>query len=116
MIVAMLTVYVTIALAPFALYDWVTPTLNFVLWMGVVAFFASAGHYFMTKALQLAPIAVSQPVTFLQLIWATLIGYYFFGEGIDIFSPVEIKSPLSSILKLCISSVFSLATKQYFPE
>ena len=53
--------------------------------MGVVAFFASAGHYFMTKALQLAPIAVSQPVTFLQLIWATLIGYYFFGEGIDIF-------------------------------
>ena len=85
MIVAMLTVYVTIALAPFALYDWVTPTLNFVLWMGVVAFFASAGHYFMTKALQLAPIAVSQPVTFLQLIWATLIGYYFFGEGIDIF-------------------------------
>ena len=85
MIVAMLTVYVTIALAPFALYDWVTPTLNFVLWMGVVAFFASAGHYFMTKALQLAPIAVSQPVTFLQLIWATLVGYYFFGEGIDIF-------------------------------
>ena len=85
MIVAMLTVYVTIALAPFALYDWVTPTLNFVLWMGVVAFFASVGHYFMTKALQLAPIAVSQPVTFLQLIWATLIGYYFFGEGIDIF-------------------------------
>ena len=85
MIVAMLTVYVTIALAPFALYDWVTPTLKFVLWMGVVAFFASAGHYFMTKALQLAPIAVSQPVTFLQLIWATLIGYYFFGEGIDIF-------------------------------
>ena len=85
MIVAMLTVYVTIALAPFALYDWVTPTLNFVLWMGLVAFFASSGHYFMTKALQLAPIAVSQPVTFLQLIWATLIGYYFFGEGIDIF-------------------------------
>ena len=85
MIVAMLTVYVTIALTPFALYDWVTPTLNFVLWMGLVAFFASSGHYFMTKALQLAPIAVSQPVTFLQLIWATLIGYYFFGEGIDIF-------------------------------
>ena len=39
----------------------------------------------MTKALQLAPIAVSQPVTFLQLIWAALIGFYFFGENIDIF-------------------------------
>ena len=30
MIVAMLTVYVTIALVPFALYEWVTPTLDFV--------------------------------------------------------------------------------------
>ena len=85
MIVAMLTVYVTIALAPFAFYSWVKPTLEFVLWMSLVAVFASLGHYLMTKALQLAPIAVSQPVTFLQLIWAALIGFYFFGENIDIF-------------------------------
>ena len=85
MIVAMLTVYVTISLAPFAFFQWVTPTLEFVLWMSLVAFFATLGHYLMTKALQLAPIAVSQPVTFLQLIWAAVIGYYFFGESIDIF-------------------------------
>ena len=85
MIVAMLTVYVTIALAPFAFFQWVTPTFEFVLWMSLVAFFATLGHYLMTKALQLAPIAISQPVTFLQLIWAALIGYYFFEESIDIF-------------------------------
>ena len=85
MIVAMLTVYVTIALGPFAFFQWVTPTFEFVLWMSLVAFFATLGHYLMTKALQLAPIAISQPVTFLQLIWAALIGYYFFEESIDIF-------------------------------
>ena len=39
----------------------------------------------MTKALSLAPLIIVQPVTFLQLIWATLLGILVFGEGVDLF-------------------------------
>ena len=42
-----------------------------------------AGHYFMTRAFAVAPLTVTQPVTFLQLVWATLLGALAFGEAVD---------------------------------
>ena len=39
----------------------------------------------MTKALSLAPISATQPVTFLQLVWATIMGVVLFGEPVDGF-------------------------------
>jgi drug/metabolite transporter (DMT)-like permease len=39
----------------------------------------------MTLALQAAPVAVTQPVTFLQLIWATVLGAAVFHESIDVW-------------------------------
>ena len=74
---------VTIFLAPFALADWVQPTLEQLAWLFLVACFATAGHYAMTLAFQAAPMAVTQPVTFLQLVWASLIGLVFFMEVPD---------------------------------
>ena len=50
-----------------------------------VALFATAGHYTMTLAFAAAPVAVTQPVTFLQLIWATLLGVLVFGEALDLW-------------------------------
>lgn len=84
-IVAMLSLWVTAALAPFAAMDWVTPTLYEMTILLAVAFFATAGHYTMTLALAAAPIAVTQPVTFLQLIWAAAMGVVFFEEPVDIW-------------------------------
>jgi len=84
-IVAMLSVFVTIGLAPFAYAVWETPTLNEVFWLGLVAVFATTGHFTMTKALKAAPLMVTQPVTFLQLVWATLLGAIVFGEPADFF-------------------------------
>ena len=37
----------------------------------------------MTLAFAAAPITVTQPVTFLQLVWSVLIGAVFFGEPAD---------------------------------
>ena len=37
----------------------------------------------MTLAFRAPPVTVTQPVTFLQLIWATLVGLLLFGEPID---------------------------------
>lgn len=82
-IVGMLSVFVTIGLAPFAYAVWVPPTFAEVLWLGLVAVFATLGHVTMTKALAAAPLMVTQPVTFLQLVWATLLGALVFGEPAD---------------------------------
>ena len=39
----------------------------------------------MTLAFAAAPISVTQPATFLQLVWAVLVGSIIFGEEIDLF-------------------------------
>lgn len=83
MIVAMLSITVTIGLAPFAAAVWVTPTPTEIGWLLLVAAFATAGHFTMTMAFRSAPVTVTQPATFLQLIWASLLGWAVFGEALD---------------------------------
>jgi drug/metabolite transporter (DMT)-like permease len=85
LVVAILSVTVTIGLAPFALAVWVPPSLEDTLWLFLVALLATAGHYSMTRAFAAAPVTVTQPVTFLQLIWAALLGALIFAEPLDGF-------------------------------
>lgn len=82
-VVGMLSITVTIGLLPFAYAVWVPVSWEDVGWLFLVACFATAGHYSMTLAFAAAPLTVTQPVTFLQLIWAVLLGYFVFGEGVD---------------------------------
>lgn len=82
-VVSMLSVAVTIGLAPFAFAVWIVPTWTEVGILFLVACFATAGHYSMSVAFSNAPLTVTQPVTFIQLIWAVMLGYFAFGEGID---------------------------------
>lgn len=84
-VVGMLSITVTIGLAPFAFAVWVPVTLEQLGWLFLVACFATAGHYSMTLAFAAAPLTVTQPVTFLQLIWAVLLGYFVFDEGVDVW-------------------------------
>ncbi len=83
MVVALLSVAVTIGLAPFAAVVWVTPSLGDLFILFGVASFATGGHYAMTLAFAAAPVTVTQPVTFLQLVWSVLLGALFFGEAVD---------------------------------
>ncbi|MEO0485809.1 MAG: DMT family transporter [Pseudomonadota bacterium] len=85
MVVGMLSITVTIGLAPFAVAVWVTPSASDLAWLFLVAALATGGHYTMTMAFQAAPMTVTQPVTFLQLVWATLVGLLLFGEPLDSF-------------------------------
>ncbi len=85
LVVAMLSLWVTLALAPFAAAVWVTPTLWELAILLGVALFATAGHLVMTLALRAAPITVTQPATFLQLVWAILLGAVVFAEPVDIW-------------------------------
>lgn len=84
-IVALLSLMVPIALAPLALAVWQPPSwLDLSVLFGVAAC-ATAGHYFMTRAFASAPLTVTQPFTFLQLVWSVLLGALFFSEAIDPF-------------------------------
>ncbi len=83
LIVALLTFTVTLGLAPLALAVWVPVSWADVGALGIVGVLASFGHYAMTRAFGLAPMAVTQPVTFLQIIWASLMGALIFGEAVD---------------------------------
>ena len=85
MIVALLSIGVTIGLIPLAIPVWVTPTTPEVGTLFAVAAFAVAGHYSMTFSFRYAPLTVTQPDGFLQLVWAVAIGYLLFGESVDAF-------------------------------
>ncbi len=82
-VVAMLSITVPIGLLPFAIAVWRTPTMEELFWLFIVATIATAGHYTMTLAFAAAPVSVTQPVVFLQLVWSVLIGSLFFAEPID---------------------------------
>jgi drug/metabolite transporter (DMT)-like permease len=82
-VVGMLSITVPVGLAPFAAAVWRTPTSAEVFWMFLVAVFATLGHYTMTRAFAAAPVTVTQPVTFLQLVWSVLLGAVFFAEPAD---------------------------------
>ncbi len=83
LVVALLSVSVTVLLAPFAWAVWVPVPGWQLFWMFLVAGAATAAHYAMTRAFAVAPVTVTQPVTFLQLLWATLLGTLVFNEPMD---------------------------------
>lgn len=83
--VAMLSLTVTLGLAPLALANWVWPTAQEAALLAVVAVLATLAHYTMSLAFRAAPVSVTQPVTFLQLLWAVLLGVAVFGEPLDPF-------------------------------
>jgi drug/metabolite transporter (DMT)-like permease len=79
-ILVMLSIFCTLTLLPGAIYYWREPTLTEVSWLALVAVFATAGHYAITRAIAYAPLTVTQPLSFLQLVWAIIFGYWLFDE------------------------------------
>ena len=85
-IVAYLSIFVTLTLLLPALMVWRTPTLIELGWLFAIAACATAGHVTLTQALKSADITVTQPIQFLQLVWATLLGLTLFGEQPEIWT------------------------------
>lgn len=84
-VVAMLSVTVAVGLMPIALWVWQPVTGVQLGWLAGVALLATLGHYTMTRAFRSAPLAATQPVVFLQILWASLLGALVFGEAVDGF-------------------------------
>ena len=84
-VVFYLSIIVPVALLPATLAVWVPIGWTDLGWLFLCATFATAGHYTMTLAFRAAPLTVTQPVTFLQLVWATALGVLVFEEPVDAF-------------------------------
>lgn len=84
-ILVMLSIFCTLVLLPAAIMQWRDPTMMELFWLAIAAVFATAGHYAITKSFACAPLTVTQPFSFLQLIWAVIFGYVLFAEKPDIW-------------------------------
>lgn len=82
-VVAMMTFTVTLGLLPLALWQWQPVSGTQLVALAIVAVLATAGHYLMSRAFAVATLAVTQPVTFLNLVWAALAGSLIFDEPLD---------------------------------
>ncbi|MCT4559596.1 MAG: DMT family transporter [Pelagimonas sp.] len=98
LVVALMSVTVAVGLAPLAIPVWVWPTGSEVLVLFLIACLATGGHYAMTLAFASAPMTVTQPVTFLTLIWSVSLGYFVFDEAVDIWVIIGGGVILSSVV------------------
>jgi drug/metabolite transporter (DMT)-like permease len=79
-IVAWQSLTVSLFTLPAALWDWATLTpgqWGLVLLCGGLG---TLGHFMLTHAFKIADISTAQPVKFLDLIWAAVLGYLCFLE------------------------------------
>ena len=107
-IVIFLTLFATITLLPFTLLIWTKPIMSDLLLLLGVAILGTLGHYFMTIALSLAPLSITQPVIFFQLIWSTLIGLLLFDESLDFFILIGGALIVIAIVRLSANENISL--------
>ena len=62
------------------LFFWKTPSPMqwlLLMWLGLLG---AVGHFFMIKAFEKAPASLLAPFSYASLIWATLLGFFLFGD------------------------------------
>ena len=71
---------VTLLSLPLGLLHWTDPTP--MQWLGFFAagFLGSAAHYLLTRGFRVADISATQTLRFLDLIWASLMGWLVFSD------------------------------------
>ncbi len=82
------------------LFFWVTPSLQQWLLLGWLGFLGALGHYLMIKAYELAPASLLAPFDYTTLIWATLLGFFLFGDLPDTMTVLGATIIMSSGLYL----------------
>lgn len=65
---------------PFAVAFWSWPSTVQLAWFALAGLLGSLGHWCLTEAFRLADVSATQPVKFLDLAWAALLGFLLFGD------------------------------------
>ena len=99
-IVAMLSIFTTIFLIPSAIYSWEPISIEALLILAFSALIATIGHITMTQAIKAAPMVVTQPILFLQLVWASMVGLFLFDEQFDLYVIIG-----GTIIMICVCYV-----------
>ena len=68
------------------IFFWETPSSIIFLYTFLAALSGTILHIALIYSYKLVDLTLTQPFTFLSLIWASLFGYYIFGEKPDIFT------------------------------
>jgi drug/metabolite transporter (DMT)-like permease len=82
-IVVWQSLIVTLFSIPLAVTHWLTPTpavLLTALLSGVLTF---VGNYCLTRAFTVGDLSASQPAKFLDLVWASVLGWLIFGDRVE---------------------------------
>ena len=77
-IVVWQSLLVTVFTAPVALSRWTPPTVAQWSLFLVAGVLGSLGHYCLNRGFRIADISATQPVKFLDLIWASVMGFLLF--------------------------------------
>jgi drug/metabolite transporter (DMT)-like permease len=98
-IVVWQSITVTMCSLPLALLSWRAPTLW--QWLGflVCGILGSAGHYCLTRSYSVADISATQSVKFLDLVWASLLGWL-------VFADTPSRSTLIGGIVICASTLW----------
>jgi len=75
---------VPLSLIP-ALFFWVTPTLEQFAGLILLGAVATFGYYCITSAYKVGDVTVVSPLTFMRLIFASIVGYVAFSEIPDLW-------------------------------
>lgn len=87
-IVTYMVIYLTpMSLIP-ALFVWQTPSWNMLVWLIALGGVATAAHQCLTRSFAVAEASAVMPFDFTRLIFAALIGYFFFGQVPDLWSGI----------------------------
>ena len=61
-------------------FIWVPVQVSDIGWIVLLAIFALTAHFLVYKSFSMAPVSVLAPFEYTALVWATLLGYFFFDE------------------------------------
>lgn len=89
-------------------FAWRTPTLKDLFIMALLALFATAGQLLFTVAVRRDSAAKLAPYTYTSIIWATLFGFFVWGETLGV-------APVLGIIAIVGSSI-AVAIREEPPE
>jgi len=69
-----------------AIFNWQSPSIETIFYLFLAGFSGTIFHLTLYQAYKLADVSLIQPYSFLVLVFASIMGYFVFGEIPDIYT------------------------------
>jgi len=69
-----------------AIFNWQSPTIETIFYLFLAGFSGTIFHLTLYQAYKLADVSLIQPYSFLVLVFASILGYFVFGETPNIYT------------------------------